>query len=153
MCKKLSIFLIVLALSAHFVCSITIDSIISVSVISSNSGQSLVSHNKRYVCIMQSDGNLVVYDNNKAVWSAKVSLWVGKPPYVLAMQGDGNLVIYDSHNTAIWNTYTNTGSALLGRGRKTYAPYKLIMQNDGNLVIYDQSSAIWSSWTGIIRNR
>ena len=125
-------------------CLYLIDSIISNSAIIS--GQFLISHNRRYKLVMQSDGNLVIYNTDyyivpTAVWSSKTNN-IGESPYNLSIQNDGNLVIYDKNGKAIWNTKTG------GRGN---SPYKLIMQSDGNLVIYDlTNTARWSSWHGII---
>jgi hypothetical protein len=49
---------------------------------------------------MQSDGNLVLYDDNKAVWHTGTH---GHPGAYVVMQGDGNLVIYHG-NRAIWGS-------------------------------------------------
>ncbi|MCI2958593.1 hypothetical protein MN032_12895 [Agromyces atrinae] len=90
----------------------------------------LESGNGRYRAVMQTDGNLVVYDNGRAIWAndrrgANASL---------TMQGDGNLVSY-AGGRAIWATGTT------GRGA-----VRLVMQNDGNLVLYTASGqAVWAS--------
>lgn len=62
-------------------------------------------------CIMQTDGNLVVYTNpsksNKsgAVWASNT---YRNDDAFLAIQDDGNVVIYNSNNTrALWATGTN----------------------------------------------
>lgn len=56
------------------------------------------------VCIMQGDGNLVIYDVNKrAVWNS--GTW-GNLNSNLIVQNDGNVVIYRADNTAIWATNT-----------------------------------------------
>ena len=56
--------------------------------------------------IMQTDGNLVAYDNaNAAKWASNT--WnKGTSPYRLTMQNDGNVVLYDANNTATWATNT-----------------------------------------------
>jgi cell wall-associated NlpC family hydrolase len=98
---------------------------------SMSNGQVLWSNGGRYAAIMQSDGNLVVYDNgNRAIW------WSGTQASgsSLAMQSDGNLVIY-AGGRAIWNTQTQGSGGLLG------------MQTDGNLVVYSAGVALWS-WQG-----
>ncbi|XP_020274747.1 mannose-specific lectin-like [Asparagus officinalis] len=54
-------------------------------------------------CVMQRDGNLVVYDqNNNAVWASGTS--GGDGNYVLVLQKDRNVVIY---GPARWSTGTN----------------------------------------------
>lgn len=59
--------------------------------------------------VMQSDGNLVIYNNadGRAIWSAEVS---GYPNAYLRIQDDGNVVIYESwpprRENALWSTGT-----------------------------------------------
>lgn len=60
---------------------------------------------KPFQLVMQSDSNLVLYDNNKkAIWGS----WQVLSPatFVLSMQDDGNLVVYDSNKTALWASHT-----------------------------------------------
>jgi len=100
-----------------------------------NKGQYIRSPDKRYVALMQTDGNLVVYGPAYEVfWNARTGGNVGAR---LVMQGDGNLVIYIG-SKALWNTQT------AGKG-SSY----LEMQNDTNLVTYTaQNTATWSYKTG-----
>jgi hypothetical protein len=100
---------------------------------------------------MQSDGNLVLYNSEHALWSSKtgrlaqppsipgtsigatlqggVTLAVGQKIvspssyYVATMQADGNFVIYGPSG-AIYSTRTSGASP------------RLVMQGDGNLVLY-----------------
>jgi len=51
---------------------------------------------------MQSDGNVVIYTSDGAVWSTGP-----KGIQVLKIQDDGNLVARDSAGTAVWATNTN----------------------------------------------
>lgn len=88
-------------------------------------GQSLVTADKKYRMDLQSDGNLVIYSPNRAIWANYTT--IGKSVAYLAMQSDGNLVIYDNNGKALWHTHTN------GKGVSN-----LVMQPDGNLVIYNQ---------------
>ena len=83
--------------------------------------------------VLQSDGNLVLYNNNKAVWA---SWTVGSNAKYLAMQSDGNLVLYDNNNKAVWASWTN------GQGFST-----VYDQSDGNLVIYNSNGPTWDSQT------
>lgn len=86
----------------------------------------------------QDDGNVVIYNDNKPIWSSSTN-GIGSRPYSLRMQDDGNLVVYDSTNKPIWASNTN------GKGT---SPYRLIMQSDGNGVIYDKdNSPIWATNT------
>jgi hypothetical protein len=63
---------------------------------------SIVSQSGNYTCIMQRDGNLVLYvgtDHTAAnsKWSSR-SNGKGNGPYKCVMQSDGNLVIYTFDN-------------------------------------------------------
>ncbi|MEO8874819.1 MAG: peptidase S8, partial [Polyangiaceae bacterium] len=99
-----------------------------------NSGDSIKSCDGRFELVMQSDGNLVMYQGSKALWSAGTS---GKHAYKAELQGDGNFVIYDGKGDALWNSGTG-GHAGAG----------LDLQTDGNMVIYASAGhAIWSTGT------
>ena len=100
--------------------------------------QLLTSKNGLVTFKMQSDGNLVLSQSGKALWSSNTA-GVGSGPYTLAMQTDGNLVLYDANTVARWDSKTG------GQGQ---APWRLTMQNDGNAVVYDSTNkALWSSNT------
>jgi hypothetical protein len=83
---------------------------------------------------MQSDGNLVVYDENgHARWASNT---VGRGSYA-TFQDDGNFVVYDSGNHAVWasNTSGHPGAVLA-------------VQDDGNVVIYAANGAVlWATGT------
>jgi subtilase family serine protease len=101
-----------------------------------HAGQALYSPSdgERYELTMQTDGNLVAYDNGKAIWA---SVTAGTGNY-LTMQTDGNLVVYTSAGKALWASGTN------GSGSADY----LLMQNDGNVVVYTSAGkAVWASGT------
>ena len=56
------------------------------------------------VCIMQTDGNLVLYTRGgHAIWASGTS---GSPGSRLVVQNDGNVVIYASAGQALWATNT-----------------------------------------------
>jgi hypothetical protein len=102
-------------------------------------GQFFQSCDGRFTLWMQTDGNLVLYFINTAIWASNTSN--GK---VALMQQDGNFVLYDGNfnsggglGTPVWasNTSGNPG-AYLG------------VQNDGNLVVYLGPTALWASNTG-----
>ena len=92
-------------------------------------GEKLKSQNGRYSLILQRDGNLVLYDRGKAIWSSGTQ---GKRVDRLLMQHDGNLVLYGPRGP-LWASNTSGNPNILLR-----------LQNDGNLVLY---KAIWSTGT------
>jgi hypothetical protein len=97
-------------------------------------GQQMNTADGNYRLVFQTDGNLVLYSRNRALWSSNT---YGKSSAVLSMQSDGNLVLYDSTHRPLW--YSNTS----GRGWST-----LRIQQDGNLVLYTASGkATWSTQT------
>ena len=100
--------------------------------------QSMSSYDNRFHLVMQSDGNLVLYQglpgqSMTALWST--GTW-GTSGNTGVMQTDGNFVLYDSTNGALWSsgTWNNPGSYLA-------------VQNDGNLVVYKNSTPLWASNT------
>ncbi|WP_406504046.1 hypothetical protein [Streptomyces sp. NBC_00212] len=96
-----------------------------------NHDQSVSSNTARLV--MQSDGNLVIYDEfNRARWASNT---VGQG-WTANFQGDGNFVVYTRSGHPVWasNTEGHPGS-------------RLVIQDDGNVVIYDGSRAVWASGT------
>ena len=94
-------------------------------------GDALFSPDVRYMLVMQTDGNLVLYDSviGNSLWHTNT---YGHPGATATMQTDGNFVVY--HNgTPLWHagTYNNPGAYLA-------------LQNDGNLKIYTtQGTPIW----------
>ncbi len=83
--------------------------------------------------VMQSDGNLVVYDEfNVARWASNTV----NRGWRAVFQTDGNFVVYTRSGHAVWasNTAGHPGS-------------RLVVQDDGNVVIYDGSRAVWASGT------
>jgi GH25 family lysozyme M1 (1,4-beta-N-acetylmuramidase) len=98
-------------------------------------GQSEKSCGGRYSLIMQTDGNLVLYDGSTAIWATGTE---GKQGYMAVMQGDGNFVLYDRHSVALWSS-----------GTAGHGGADLAVQADGNLVVYAPSSgpALWDTGT------
>lgn len=102
-------------------------------------GSELVSPDRAYTLVMQSDGNLADY----AGWGFSVGQrWLGFSSNTnsgahACMQNDGNFVVYSAANKPLWWSGTN------GSGSDEH----LVMQNDGNLVIYNNAytRAIWST--------
>ena len=92
----------------------------------------VVSPDGRYQLILQSDGNLVLYDgSHKALWASNTN---NQAVSQCIMQTDGNLVIYGFPGP-LWSSKTagNTESYLR-------------VQDDGNTVIYHPSPT-WATNT------
>lgn len=87
-------------------------------------GKSLRSDNQLYTLIMQTDGNVVLYNqNSQPLWSTNTGGLI-TPGYFI-MQTDGNLVLYDTNGSPKWSSDTWNHSGAFLR-----------IQDDGNLVIY-----------------
>ncbi|MFH9350404.1 hypothetical protein [Kitasatospora sp. NPDC017646] len=89
-----------------------------------------------YELAMQSDGNLVIYNNIATpIWSSGTWNHSGA---TAKFQPDGNFVIYGyGGSPALWasNTYGNSGATL-------------VFQQDGNLVIYGPGhQPLWNTGT------
>jgi hypothetical protein len=87
-------------------------------------GQWLMSTNRRYRLVYQTDGNLVLYDDvaGSHVWSSGTP---GMTPGLAILQTDGNFVLYNAEGAAYFATRTTAVT-------NAY----LVVQTDGNLVIY-----------------
>lgn len=98
-------------------------------------GQELTSVDGSFHWVMQSDGNLVLYNKNGlALWSSRTA---GHSGAFLNLQGDGNLVVYSPTGSALWSSRTDHN-----------AISNLVMQADGNLVLYNtQGRSIWNTNT------
>ncbi len=96
-----------------------------------NPGESIRSPNGRFVATMQNDGNLVVYEGSRALWSSQTP---GNPNTRAVMQADGNLVLYQNGNNVLWSSQTNGHPGAVTR-----------VQDDGALVVLLNGTAIWSS--------
>jgi hypothetical protein len=104
------------------------------------SGQHLVSKNGDYILLMQSDGDLALYqgkpDGDSALWTTETkSLRDYIRPTRAEMRSDGQLVL--SHNSGI----PTWAAGVSGN----YPKSRLVLQDDGNLVILDQhSNQLWA---------
>jgi hypothetical protein len=93
-------------------------------------GEAVLSLNRKYTLLMQTDGNLVLYRGKTALWGAGTE---GHAGAYAVMQTDGNLVVYSSARKELWSTATNGNPGAY-----------LAVQNDGNLVLYSKSGkALW----------
>lgn len=98
--------------------------------------QFLASPNSRYCFLMQSDGNAVIYDVNRGIWSTGTN---GANRF-LFFQTNGDLVVYGG-STPLWTSATFNRSGT-----------RLTLQDDGNLVIYRaNNTGVWSSKGGLVR--
>lgn len=97
-------------------------------------GQFIHSTRSHSRLLFQEDGNLVLYRDDKPVWSSGTA---GKSVGTCIMQADGNLVIYSPTGEPHWAT-----------GTDGFPNSSLVLQADGNLVIYSTDGrALWQSNT------
>lgn len=97
--------------------------------------QYLQSANGSYRFILQSDGNVVLYNtSSRALWASNT---VGTGGVTLNMQGDGNLVLRNASGSSVWSSKTyNTGAN------------RAIMRDDGNFVLSTSSNTVvWATNT------
>lgn len=120
------------------------------------SGECLVSPNRAFVAVMQTDGQLVVYDINRPgthEWAAGTD---GHPGASLILNKSGNIQIYSAGGV----TEKRSASAVdyIGDSKKRlwssnvstkpFLNYYLAMQEDGNLVVYRGKPDYWVDfWT------
>lgn len=99
-------------------------------------GQSIISSpHCSYRLSMQSDGNLVLYDNvaNRSIWSTNTA---NRGGYAM-MDLTGIFYVLNWNGGSAWNTGVGSGSTT-----------RLVVQDNGNLVLYDwYSNVLWSSRT------
>jgi hypothetical protein len=111
-------------------------SLVGFETLLGSASQNLTAPNQQFSLTMQTDGNLVLYNNHsRALWATNT---IGHSnSYLTNQPSDGNLVVYNSSGEAVWSAGTggNPGDSLQ-------------VQSDGNLVVYSAGgSAIWQSNT------
>ena len=117
--------------------------------------QYLVSSNKQFFAIQQTDGNFCVYrgsgpsDNKGGLWChQKVA---GGGEFVTVMQGDGNLCTYRTSRGAQQPGATWCSNAVAPGGQ-----FFAIQQNDGNFCVYkgtspaDNKGGMWCHNTNVL---
>lgn len=99
-----------------------------------HAGQYLLSPDVRFMLVLQTDGNLVLYGpGRRALWATNTT---GSGAQYLIPQGDGNLVLYTAQWKPVWASWT------VG-----HTNVSLHMQADGHLVLYRPDRAVWWSST------
>jgi cell wall-associated NlpC family hydrolase len=98
-------------------------------------GAYLLSPNHEYELVMQTDGNLVLYQSGTALWSSETGGDIGA---YAVMQAEGNLVIY-REGVAVWDSST-----------WGFPGAYLKLQNDSNAVIYQAGHPVWDWMSGYI---
>ncbi|MDQ2839234.1 MAG: hypothetical protein M3Y89_17790 [Actinomycetota bacterium] len=96
-----------------------------------SSGQNLRSAGGQFALVVQSDGNVVLYDGGVSLFASGTSV----PGDFLIMQYDGNLVVYGP-NGPLWATRTSGVGA------------HAVLQDDGNFVVYHGTTATFATGTG-----
>jgi RHS repeat-associated protein len=96
------------------------------------SGKCITSPHGEYFLLMNTDGNLFIYDWNRAVgtWGPGTQ---GHPGAYAIFQTDGNFVVYDANGIFLWNSGTSGTNA-----------ERLDLLDDGRLMIW---KSVWSSGT------
>jgi len=90
----------------------------------------LISNNRKNKLILQIDGNLVLYgEDRKALWVSGTS---GKPVTRCVMQQDGNLVLYSADDKVYWssNTTNTPGAYLKVLDNGSFVIYKPMFTSD-----------------------
>jgi hypothetical protein len=87
----------------------------------------------RTTMTMQTDGNLVIFDeNHHRRWSSGTS----GTGYRAIMQADGNLVVYDKDTWGVWSSVTSGHDGAY-----------LYLGTDGDVSVVYQGTTLWSAGT------
>ena len=103
----------------------------------------LVSDNGVYYLLMQSDGNLCIYDTNKRIyWCTMSQNSIGGGELKLGRLG--NLVVRNKENGVEWLSNTRPYyDTLIKKGKDK--PVKLVLENNGVLSLYNKKDIqVWS---------
>lgn len=92
-------------------------------------GEYLRSDIGNYQLLMQSDGNLVLYQAGFALWETGTS---GNPGAYVIFQSDGNLVVHASDGVPLWGTETWQTDAS-----------QLVLRDDGDLVLIGSNGHVY----------
>ena len=100
------------------------------TAISQRDFKQLTSVNQRFTVKLQSDGNLVVLDRGRQVWSTNTG---GRQAVIARVQNDGNIVLMRGDQSVVWQTHT-TGKGLL--------PFRFTITDTGELLLRDSLDQI-----------
>ncbi len=97
------------------------------------SNDQLISSNNKYKMVMQSDGNLVVYNikSNHSKWESGTS---GHAGAYATLRNDGNLVIYNQNAKLIWQTNT------IG-----FQNDIMTLSNAGYIILGNKNHKVWTT--------
>jgi hypothetical protein len=98
-------------------------------------GQQITANNSRFVFVFQTDGNVVLYVDGRAVWATGTN---GSNAQQLIMQTDGNLVLYGPGATV-------AGNAIWSSGTQGHPGAFAVLQDDSNFVVYDGAQPLWAT--------
>lgn len=88
----------------------------------------------QFQLVLQTDGNLVLYDGQSAIWATGTN---GQAVSQAAMQADGNLVLAGPGGTVVWEART-----------AGHPGARLVLQDDGNAVVSAlDGRPLWSTGT------
>ncbi|XP_059182610.1 B-type lectin plumieribetin-like [Centropristis striata] len=96
-------------------------------------GDYLMSNNREWKAVFQTDGNFVIY-GWKPVWASDT---YGSGGFRLCMQNDCNLVMYNKDNIPKWQSDSSSGDHMC----------RLELTNDGKLLVFKDAQEIWNSST------
>ena len=114
-------------------------------------GDFVASSNRKYVALMQSDGNFVLYHGSDpsalgpAFWASNT---YGQGQCFATMQTDGNFVLYKGSDPAHQGGFVWNSGRAPGQGQ-----YFAVMQDDANFVVYQGSDPahpgafVWNTGT------
>ena len=89
--------------------------------------QALFTRDRKYALGMQTDGNLVLFQGRKGIWSTRTS---GRPGTYAQLHKDGNFVLLQN-GRAIWSTRTSR------------YPGAVLSVQPGNAVLTHQGRIVW----------
>lgn len=115
-----------------------------IQLLTSNGNQSLSSPEGKYVLVLQSDGNLVIYRSGTSVVMWATNVYLKNPSvndkFALYIQKDGNLVIYKQNASGQYKTVFWAANTSFVPGNDSYfdnVKYGFyLLQDDGNFVLY-----------------
>jgi len=113
------------------------------STLYSNDGTNkILSKNKQFKFVFQSDGNMVIKNNNTnaIVWQTNTHRR-NNGRYRIVVQEDGNLVAYDNTDS-YWSSDTYT---LVKGGDKIQGPFTFSVTNNGKPLLENRYRPIWTN--------